>query len=78
MVIDQYMRYCLNQWMNISKHLLGNITETSLSADYIYMTLIPFSRSKWDLDIFSLNIFSITSGWKVIRLLCIYNYDMQN
>ena len=44
-------------------NLHGHITETSLSVDYIYMTLIPFSRSREDLDIFTSNELFFHNQW---------------
>ena len=44
-------------------NLHGHFSETRLNADYIYMTWIPFSRSKKDLDIFTLNKLFFHNQW---------------
>ena len=61
-------------------NLHGHITETSFSADYILCLYdLPIFKVIVGLRYFHFELFfSITSGWKVIRLLCIYNYDMEN
>ena len=45
MVIDLYIVISFEPVDGFFLNLHGHITETSLSADYIYMTLILFSRS---------------------------------